>query len=259
MARPKKSVIPTQTSEVELGVSKNNEDSILRDVTYAGVNAWTSFNNWIGDMDLSSPIPEILLESPAINNLTLLYHFVQFPLVFIYINNTFNNYNLLLLDKASVLKMLKEIIYYTRFRSKYMKTEKKVEDDKLIGIIYDKFGEDTKIVRTGETTVAASVKVQISPTFFGWLFQFGKQMKVLSPANPFLLKRRWATPPTSVFLRAKSNWRLPASVTTSDYEHLFTHSCRRDTLLQDCRGRELLCLPRHQPSAERSHTGYPKA
>lgn len=139
MARPKKSDIPTQTSEVELGVSKNNEDSILRDVTYAGVNAWTSFNSWIGDMDLNSPIPEILLESPAITNLTLLYHFVQFPLVFIYINNTFNNYNLLLLDKASVLKMLKEIIYYTRFRPKYMKTEKKVEDDKLIGILKSKY------------------------------------------------------------------------------------------------------------------------
>ena len=56
-------------------------------------------------------------------------------------------------------------------------------DDKLIGIIYDKFGEDTKIVRTGETTVAASVKVQISPTFFGWLFQFGDQMRVMSPSS----------------------------------------------------------------------------
>lgn len=54
-------------------------------------------------------------------------------------------------------------------------------DDKLIGVIYDKFGEETKIVRTGETTLAASVKVQVSPTFFGWLFQFGKQMKILSP------------------------------------------------------------------------------
>ncbi|MBE6700480.1 MAG: WYL domain-containing transcriptional regulator [Ruminococcaceae bacterium] len=56
-------------------------------------------------------------------------------------------------------------------------------DDKLIGVIYDKFGEETKIIRTGETTVAASVKVQISPTFFGWLFQFGNQMKVLSPSS----------------------------------------------------------------------------
>lgn len=54
-------------------------------------------------------------------------------------------------------------------------------DDKLVGVIYDKFGEDTKVVRTGENTVAASVKVQVSPTFFGWLFQFAGQMKVLSP------------------------------------------------------------------------------
>ena len=54
-------------------------------------------------------------------------------------------------------------------------------DDKLIGVIYDKFGEDTKIIRTGEGTVVANVKVQISPTFFGWLFQFAGQMKVLSP------------------------------------------------------------------------------
>ena len=54
-------------------------------------------------------------------------------------------------------------------------------DDKLIGVIYDKFGEDTNIVRTGETMVAASVKVQESPTFFGWLFQFAGEMKILSP------------------------------------------------------------------------------
>lgn len=29
----------------------------------------------------------------------------------------------------------------------------------------------------------ATVKVQISPTFWGWLFQFGKQMRILSPAS----------------------------------------------------------------------------
>ena len=139
MARPKKSDIPTQTSEVELGTSKHNEDSILRDVTYAGVNAWTSFNSWVGDMDLNSPIPEILLESPSITNLSLLYQFVQFPLVFIYINNTFNNYHLFELDKACVLKMIKEIVYYTRFRSKSIKSEKKIEDDKLIGILKSKY------------------------------------------------------------------------------------------------------------------------
>ena len=55
--------------------------------------------------------------------------------------------------------------------------------DKLIGVVYDKFGENVKMVRTGEHTVVASVDVRISPTFWGWLFQFTDQMKILSPAS----------------------------------------------------------------------------
>lgn len=53
--------------------------------------------------------------------------------------------------------------------------------DKLIGVVYDKFGEDIKMVRVGENECVAGVKAQISPTFWGWLFQFGNQMKILSP------------------------------------------------------------------------------
>lgn len=56
-------------------------------------------------------------------------------------------------------------------------------DDKLIGAVYDKFGENTKMIRTHEHGCVATVKVQISPTFWGWLFQFGNQMRILSPAN----------------------------------------------------------------------------
>lgn len=56
-------------------------------------------------------------------------------------------------------------------------------DDKLIGAVYDKFGEHTKMIRTHEHGCVATVKVQISPAFWGWLFQFGKQMRILSPAN----------------------------------------------------------------------------
>ena len=56
-------------------------------------------------------------------------------------------------------------------------------DDKLIGVVYDKFGEDTKMLRAQEHKCVATVKVQISPTFWGWLFQFGKQMRILSPTN----------------------------------------------------------------------------
>ena len=54
-------------------------------------------------------------------------------------------------------------------------------DHKLIGVVYDKFGEDTKMIRLNENTCVATVKVQISPTFWGWLFQFGNQMQITSP------------------------------------------------------------------------------
>ena len=54
-------------------------------------------------------------------------------------------------------------------------------DISLIGAVYDKFGEDTKITRLDETTFKTKVKVQISPTFYGWLFQFAGKMKIISP------------------------------------------------------------------------------
>ena len=54
-------------------------------------------------------------------------------------------------------------------------------DHKLIGVVYDKFGEDTKMIRLNSNTCVATVKVQISPTFWGWIFQFGKQMRITSP------------------------------------------------------------------------------
>ena len=54
-------------------------------------------------------------------------------------------------------------------------------DRSLIGVVYDKFGEDTKMVQLAKDTCEATVKVQISPTFWGWLFQFGNQMKITYP------------------------------------------------------------------------------
>ena len=56
-------------------------------------------------------------------------------------------------------------------------------DNQLIGAVYDKFGEDTQMMRSGENKCIATVKMQISPTFWGWLFQFAGLMKVISPDN----------------------------------------------------------------------------
>ena len=54
-------------------------------------------------------------------------------------------------------------------------------DNQLIGAVYDKFGEDTQMMRSGENKCIATVKVQICATFWGWLFQFAGLMKVISP------------------------------------------------------------------------------
>lgn len=56
-------------------------------------------------------------------------------------------------------------------------------DDKLLGVVENKFREDINVVRTGADKLVASVQVQESPVFLGWLFEFGKQMKILSPES----------------------------------------------------------------------------
>ena len=53
----------------------------------------------------------------------------------------------------------------------------------LIGPVFDKFGEATPMMAVNETTCTATVHVQISPTFFGWLAQFGNKMHIISPEN----------------------------------------------------------------------------
>lgn len=53
--------------------------------------------------------------------------------------------------------------------------------NELIGTIYDKFGEDTQMVRVDENSCAAKVTVQISPTFWGWVFQFRGELQITAP------------------------------------------------------------------------------
>ena len=53
-------------------------------------------------------------------------------------------------------------------------------DKKLIGTVYDKFGEKTKI-RKKDDLYQAVVKVQISPTFWSWVATFKGQMRITEP------------------------------------------------------------------------------
>ncbi len=53
----------------------------------------------------------------------------------------------------------------------------------LIGPVFDKFGEQTLIYKVDDIFCRTSVSVQISPTFFGWLAQFGRRIRILSPED----------------------------------------------------------------------------
>ena len=54
-------------------------------------------------------------------------------------------------------------------------------DRKLIDAVHDKFGESVEIIACKRNLCKAKVDVLVSPVFFGWCFQFGKSMKILSP------------------------------------------------------------------------------
>lgn len=52
-----------------------------------------------------------------------------------------------------------------------------------LGAVYDKFGERTKVVMLPDGRCVVNVDVQISPTFFAWLFQMAPDMELVSPAK----------------------------------------------------------------------------
>ncbi len=54
-------------------------------------------------------------------------------------------------------------------------------DDTLIGVVFDKFGEDTLMSRRSNGRCVATVDVQVSPVFWGWIFQFGNLMSITAP------------------------------------------------------------------------------
>ena len=58
-----------------------------------------------------------------------------------------------------------------------------VFDSKVISNIFDKFGPGIKMLKLTDTLLAAEVNVQTSPTFYGWLSEFGGKITVSSPQD----------------------------------------------------------------------------
>lgn len=54
-------------------------------------------------------------------------------------------------------------------------------ENSLMRVIVDRFGEDVMIKPQGNNRFYANVKVHVSPTFYGWVFQFAGGIRIVSP------------------------------------------------------------------------------
>ncbi len=63
-------------------------------------------------------------------------------------------------------------------------------EEKLIGVVFNKFGEKTIINKNGDR-YTANILVQISPTFWGWLMQFPAEMRIVEPEHIREQFREW--------------------------------------------------------------------
>ena len=64
-------------------------------------------------------------------------------------------------------------------------------DESLIGVVFDKFGVDTRMRRLDSGAVSATVTAQISPTFWGWLCEFPGKMRIREPESMAQQYRDW--------------------------------------------------------------------
>lgn len=56
----------------------------------------------------------------------------------------------------------------------------KFEND-LVGVVFDRFGTDVRIVKADEEHFICTVKVAVSPHFLSWIVSFGRRAKIMSP------------------------------------------------------------------------------
>jgi predicted DNA-binding transcriptional regulator YafY len=56
-------------------------------------------------------------------------------------------------------------------------------DNALMKVIIDRFSEDVDTRKYSDTTFKARVNVCVSQTFYGWVFQFSRQIKIISPLS----------------------------------------------------------------------------
>lgn len=106
------------------------------------------------------------------------------------------NYRLDRIEKVEILeeKISKNAVIRSRSVAKYTAQVFKMYggeaekitlqfDSQMIDYIYEKFGLDTKIRSCGDDQFIAKVELQLSPTFYAWVFQFTGKMRIIAPES----------------------------------------------------------------------------
>lgn len=56
-------------------------------------------------------------------------------------------------------------------------------ENQLAGVMIDRFGKDISFIIDDEKHFVIHISAEISPAFWGWIFQFGNQIKILEPQS----------------------------------------------------------------------------
>jgi hypothetical protein len=90
------------------------------------VSNYTLLTRWLFDGSKVTGIPEDVVKDKSISQLYLLYYF-QASHLNLYINQTFNNYNLFALDRVEVFKFLKQCVNLSGYKPSFVKKESKIK------------------------------------------------------------------------------------------------------------------------------------
>ena len=56
-------------------------------------------------------------------------------------------------------------------------------DESILSVVIDKFGDNIHLRKENDKEYAVTIKADISPTFFSWVFMLGDKIKIVSPSS----------------------------------------------------------------------------
>lgn len=111
-----------------------------KDENKVSVPPYMLLYSWFRDGSLTTPIPEPCLQSGVIPQTIILNHFVESPKYFVTINKIFNTFYLFSLNIKDILKLMKQLIYYTSYyKPKSQPKAAKAVENKLCKLLREKY------------------------------------------------------------------------------------------------------------------------